>query len=109
MDPECGTQRDMLFEHYYSVSSFEFEAIANGLTESVPVNQSQLRQQLHQSRQVIKLRVQNRTNKHKIVPIPTGMEQGFCKRLFTFIRNEENYFLGKMTRRILLIAMKTDY
>jgi len=66
---------DTLCGHYYPVSSFELEAIANGLTDSVPVNQSQLRQQFHQSKQVIKLRKQNRINKHKSMSKPTGMEE----------------------------------
>jgi hypothetical protein len=61
--------------HYHSVSSFELEAIANGLTDSGHVNQSQLRQQLNQSKQVIKLRIENRINKHNIMSKPTGMEQ----------------------------------
>ena len=98
MDPERGTQTDTLCGHYYSVSSFELKGIASGLTDSMPVNQSQLRQQLHQSKEVIKLRKQNRINKHRSMSKPTGMEQGICKRLFMFTQNEENYFLGKMTR-----------
>jgi hypothetical protein len=56
------------------VSSFELEAIANGLTDSGHVNHSQLRQQLHQSKQVIKVPKQNRINKNKIMSKPTGME-----------------------------------
>jgi hypothetical protein len=65
------------FGHYFTVSSFEFEAIANRLTHSMSVKKSHLRQQFHQSTKNMELSTQNRFTKQKNMYITTGKNNAF--------------------------------